>query len=188
MTNPNKTDRHAKGVNIVDLVRRIKTFRRQHPSVKLSPAAEAVLLEYITPTKWYPLEVFHELVDFMYKKNLGSSADKAIEVGMAGGRAALEGFHKVYITKGDPAASVNAMRHGWRTYFDFGELEVKLEGDHTAYFTLKDYPDIPQVHGLLVIGWDMAAAQVAGAKKVTYEILESPWRGGSCLRYRIDFQ
>lgn len=187
MTNPNKTDRHAKGVNIIDLVKRIKNYRRQHPLVKMSPAAEALLLERVTANKWYPLELFHELLDFMYKKTLGSSVDKAIEIGIAGGRAALEGFHKVYISKGDPKASVQAMRHGWRAYFDFGELDVTVEGDHTAYFTLKDYPDMPQIHALLVIGWDMAAAQLAGAKKVTYEIQESPWRGGSSLRYRIDF-
>jgi hypothetical protein len=187
MTNPNKTDRHAKGVNLVDLVKLIKKYRKEHPLVKMSPAAEALLTEYVTPNKWYPLELFHEMTDFAFKKILGSSADKALEMGITGGRAALEGFHKVYITKGDPAATVKAMRHGWRAYFDFGDLDVTIEGEHTGYFTLKDYPDIPQVHGLLVIGWDIAAAQLAGAKKVNYEIQESPWRGGSSLRYRIDF-
>jgi hypothetical protein len=187
MTNPNKTDRHAKGVNLVDLIKIIKNYRKQNPFTKMSPATEALFSEYITPNKWYPVDVLHELLEFTFKNILGSRLDKALEMGITGGRVALEGFHKVYVTKGDPTATLKAMRHGWRAYFDFGELDVTTEGDHTAYFTLKDYPDIPPFHAMMVIGWDMVSAQLAGSNKVTHEILESPWRGGTSLRYRIDY-
>jgi hypothetical protein len=37
----------------------------------------------------------------------------------------------------------------------------------------------------MIIGWDIAAAEAAGAQNVKHEILEKPWQGDSRFEYLV---
>lgn len=178
-------NRSLKGTSVADLVKTLRIYRRTHPIEGLSPAAEALLEQRILVNGWYPLEAFLELLDFTYRELLGSNEKATFELGLRGGERILSGPHKGFIQKGDPAASVMAMRHTWRVYFDFGELTGELVDEHTVEFTVKGYPDVTAPHAIVTAAWGAAAAKLAGAQETECEFIERPWEGGECLRYRV---
>ena len=83
--------------------------------------------------------------------------------GVSGGLVVLKEFHKVFVKEGDPISTLIAMRHSWHTDFDFGDHQTTRLDDHTVLFTVTDYPDMNAAHGHMIIGWDIAAAKLAGA-------------------------
>ncbi len=180
------TQRHAKGVNLIHLVKMLKIYRRQRPLTGLSADAEALLGEHILATKWYRHELFLELLEVTFRQILNGDEEKAVAAGITGGRLVLQDIHKAFVQQGDPIGSVMAMRHTWPTYFDFADIKADLAGNDSVRFAVAGYPDIPMVHALTTIGWGIAAARLAGAKRAGYLVEDRPWEGAPMFRYRID--
>lgn len=186
MAEPEETERQSKGLNLIELVKTLRAYRRKHPLVGLSPGAEALLNERILINKWYSFEAFLEIMRLFYRLLLASNPENALNAGIVGGLASLEDAHRAFVVKGDPTASLYAMRHVWGTLFNFGELDAKVVDEKSVRFTVIDYPDVPEVHAMMIIGWDIASAQLAGAKDVTYVIEKRPWQGDPNLVYLIN--
>jgi hypothetical protein len=176
----------VKGTNLIGLVKILKNHRKQHPFV-VSMVAEALLAEHIILTNWYPYEVHSELIWLTFREILQSKAESALGMGIVGGTHALETHHRVFITKGDPAASVLAMERTWHAYFDFGELSTEKEDPNTVRFELNGFADVSLPHAMMIIGWHVAAARVAGSPDARHEVLAAPWNGAPRLIHRIHF-
>lgn len=177
--------RKAKGTNLVQLVPLLKKTRHKQPLGTLSPSAEELLEERILDHVWYPHAPFLELLDVMWRIVLGKSEAHALQAGIVGGKAVLQGTHNTFILPNDPIGSAYAMRHSWRTYFNFGELKAEIDTERTVTLTLSGYADVPRVHAGMILGWAIAAAQLGGAPKATGEFLDKPWESGRKLRYRV---
>jgi len=171
--------RRAKGVGFVELVKLLKGYRREHSLGSLSQEAENLLEQHVLPTEWYPFFGVRELIEVSYRLVLGQSADAALQVGIAGGCNALRSYHKNFVRPDDPLASILAMRHSWRLYFDFARLSARLDGERAVRFVLEGYADMTVAHGMMIIGWHRAAGLVAGAETTTGVILEAPWSHSS---------
>lgn len=179
--------RRVKGVNVIGLVKLINGLRKKRPVRAISPAVEALLAEHVLISDWYPFEPFIELVGLVYREILARSESGARQMGVVGGQAALSDFHKQFVKLGDPMASLIAMRHTWRAYFDFGELTTEPNGTRGVRFVVSGYPDMPASHGQMIVGWHVAAAIVAGAPDAKSEVVESPWLGGVTLEHHVTF-
>jgi hypothetical protein len=179
------TKRHAKGILLIGIVKPLRFLRRQRPLKGLSPVTEAFLEERVLPHQWYEFDIFKELLNVLFREVLSSNDEYALRSGIEGGKMSLTTIHQAFVKDGDPMGSLLSMRHIWRTYFDFGTHKAEKISDRSVRFTLADFPDMLAVHGMMTIGWDIAAAQVAGAKDVKHEILEAPWRGNPRLTYLI---
>lgn len=177
--------RLAKGINLSQLVAALRKHRRHRPLGAISPAAQRLLEDRILDSAWYPHEPFLELLAVMYREMLGSREDYALAAGISGGKVALLGAHKTFVSEGDPVASVLAMRHSWRSYFNFGALTAAQQNDHVVTLMLTGYPDVPPVHAGMIVGWAVAAAQLGGAPGSVGEILERPRIAGDSLHYRV---
>ncbi|MFW5875475.1 MAG: hypothetical protein ACOCXM_01935 [Myxococcota bacterium] len=178
--------RRAKGTALIQLVKLLRAHRRKHPLRGLSPEAENLVEQHILPNEWYPLGPLREMMEFVHRDLLGSNEEATLQAGVTGGKVLLTGPHKGFIQPGDPAASVFAMRHIWRAYYDFGELTGEMiEGESAVRFTLREYPDVTASHALMIAGWGVAAALVAGAADAGAEILARPWEGDPELVYRV---
>lgn len=177
--------RYAKGTNLSQLVPLLKKRRRARTFGPLSPSAERLLEERILDHAWYAHAPFLELLRVLYREVLGSNEENAISMGIAGGRVSLLGVHKTFVIAGDPIGSAMAMRHSWRAYFNFADLKATRDNDNRVTLTLTGYSDVPAVHGGLIAGWAVAAAQLAGAQEARGEIVEKPWETGGKLVYRV---
>jgi hypothetical protein len=177
----------VKGINLLGLVKVLRSVRKKRPLAGLSPAAELMLGEQILVSDWYPYSVFIELMEVTFREVLRRDEDHAREMGIAGGRQAVAGLHRQFVKPGDPGASLLAMRLAWRVYFDFGELTAHRDGPNAVRFVTVGYRDMPPVHGQMIVGWHMGTALEAGAVQVDYEIIEAPWRGAFRLEHRISY-
>jgi hypothetical protein len=177
MVHTPRDDRHVKGINLVGLVKLLRVYRRQKPIRGLSPGAMALLDDRILVSSWYPLQHHWELLGFMYREMLGSDPEHALAMGLAGGKETWKGTHRVFVSERGAISALNSMGPAWRSYFDFGELDVDVEDEHTVRFTVRDYADCPVAHGMTIAGWHLAAAQLAGSPKATIEVLDKPWAG-----------
>lgn len=180
--------RRAKGTALIQLVKLLRAHRRKHPLPGLSPEAEEFLDQHLLPNEWYPLEPFREMMDVVHRELLGSNEEATVQAGVAGGKVLLTGPHKAFVRPGDPAASVFAMRHIWRAYYDFGEHTGEMVEGSAVRFTLNEYPDVTAAHALMIAGWTVAAALVAGAADAGAEILARPWKGDPELVYRVHWR
>jgi hypothetical protein len=187
MTGRSSPARHAKGTNLIELIKALKVYQRTRPLDGLSPAAQSMLDTRVLVSDWYPIEPFLELLTVLYERLLGRVPERAQHLGITGGTLALQSTYRAYIREGDPAASVLAMRHIWRAFFDFGELKANLEADDSVRFVLTGYPDMPPVHAAIVTAWSVAAARLAGSEKAEVAIVEAPWDGTDRLVYRTTF-
>ena len=179
--------RRAKGTNLSQLVPFLRKRRKARPFAPLSPAAEKLMEERIIESRWYPFDPFVELLRIVDKEVLRGSEELALGMGVVGGKQALLGTHKAFVTVGDPLGSAMAMRHSWRAYFDFGELRAVADNDRQVTLTLTGYSDVIMVHGGMIAGWGAAAAQLAGAADAKATLLEKPWEGAPRMVYRVTF-
>jgi len=157
----------------------LKSHRREHGLEALSEEAEGLLDQRLLPTEWYPFAGVRELIQAAYRHLLGESEQAALKMGIAGGSYALSTYHKNFVKPNDPLASILAMRHTWKLYFDFAELTAALDGERAVRFVLEGYPDMTAAHGQMIVGWHRAAGLVAGAERTRGVIVESPWRHAS---------
>jgi hypothetical protein len=175
----------AKGTNLMELVPFLRVSRKQRNLPALGAAGEALLQQRILPTQWYPHDAFIELIQYAFDHILNRSEQAAYDMGATGGRAQLTGAHKALLQQGDPRGSVLAMRHAWRMNFNFGQLTAESDAS-SVLFTLSGYEDVSPAHGLMIAGWGIGAARMAGASHARAEVLKRPWSGASQLVYRVD--
>lgn len=177
--------RHVKGSNVIDLVKFAKRLAKSVALPALSPAAGRLMEERLLPSGWYALEPFAELLSAVDTAILEGDEERALGLGITAGLAALDGPARLYVKPRDPVGTVLAMRHAWRARHDFGVLAARLDGEGAVLFELTEYADINMVHALTTAGWGVAGARAVGAAASRVEVLERPWRGGTCFRYRI---
>ena len=178
--------RLVKGTGCVDIVKIVRHARKQRTYPPFGDAAEALLEERVLPTGWYSHEGFLQLIEFAFVELLGASEQKAWEMGAAGGRAQLQGPHKVFVDSDDPLAAAWSMRHAWRLNFNFGEIRVERD-ERSFLYALHGYADVPPSHAFMIAGWTWAAFQLSGASYVVREIVERPWQGAACFSWRLSF-
>lgn len=189
MGSRDELERKAKGINLVELVKFIRSLRKKRTfRTPLSGQAEALLSMQVLPISWYSHAAFLELVELVYREVLERDEEKTYAMGIAGGRIALTGPHRAFIDPNSVARSVLAMRHVWRACFNFGELNAQLEDEQTVLFRLTGYEDVTPAHAFMTAGWGAAAAFVAGASSARAQVLDKPWKGAKDLTYRVSFE
>lgn len=180
-------DRKAKGANFASLVRALKAHRKKSPLGPMPSDAKAMLEnERILDSAWYPHQPLVELLRVLYRDLLGSNDALTLKTGIMEGKNALQTWHTMFVMENDPIGSALAMRHSWRTYFNFGELKAEQTSPSEVTLTLNGYPDVQVFHANMILGWAIAAAQLGGAPKATGELIEKPWlTGARTLVYRV---
>lgn len=178
-------ERHVKGGALIDLVKFLKNYEKTRALPALSAPTRGLFTTRLMASRWYPLGCLHELLATLDPLVLRNDETRTLEMGAAGG-STLRGVFKAYVVEGDALSSVLAMRHSWRSQCDFGVLSVSAVDDKTVLFQIDDYPDMPMVHGLMTAGWGLGAARAAGAHGARCVVLDRPWDGARCFRYRFD--
>ncbi len=179
-------ERLTKGINLLGLVKSLNGYRYHSSIEALAPASRALLDERIIVSNWYPLERLWEMLEFTYDRMLGRDPERAVEMGRRGGVRIWGSAHRIFI-RDEPLETLRVTsEHGWSGYFNFGRLDLRvIEGESAVEFVLGDYPDVPEAHGMGIIGWHIAAAQLSGAAKARGELVRAPWLGDPEQVHRI---
>ncbi|HVU00546.1 MAG TPA: DUF2378 family protein [Polyangiaceae bacterium] len=182
---PPRDGRKSKGVNLVGLVKALRAYRKGRPLPAMSPEAEALLGDHILASEWYPLRTHLEILEIAYRVLAGSRPENALQMGVTGGKAIWTSTHRGVLEGRNAVRALESMPAVWRTYFNFGSLDVEVTDPTTVRFTVQDYPDVPVYHGMTIAGWHLAVALVSGATDATVEIVERPWAGGTSTQVHV---
>lgn len=182
MQEPSRAERKAKGVNLLGLVKLLRSHRHTQPLTGLAPELEHLVDQRILMTDWYPLEQLWGLLEFTYRNILNEDPKAAIAMGVAGGTEMWTKTHRAFLASDDPCYSLRQMKPAWHSYFNFGMLDVERVDDCTMRFRIRDYPDLPVYHGLTIGGWHVAAAQVGGWPDARLELAQGPWESDAIVQ------
>jgi len=187
-TQPNRSvtqkKRHAKGVNLIDLVKLLKIARREGRLGELSAEDAALLDERVLVSDWYPIESFWRLLELAHERVLNGSDDMTVMLGVAGATNVMGSVHAAYVSKEGIDRAARRFERGWASYFDFGSVKVTHSGG-VVRFTIQGYPDIPRIHALTTLGWLRATFTLVGLEPVRSVIVAAPWAGADELVYEL---
>lgn len=176
--------RHAKGTNLVLLVKLAQSGVEAGQLDGLSDEARRLLDEQILISEWYPFEPFEELLCAVHEQMLGGSDEAAMRMGEANASEMLLGVHKLFLTKGDPLRTMKGLAQIWGSYFDFGEVTVEAAGERAADLAVDGYSGMTRCHGLVLAGWGRTAIGLSGADVEDLTITHAPWDGAERLQVR----
>jgi len=171
--------RLAKGVNFIELVKLLRVARREGRLPGLTVAESALLDERILVSSWYPIETLWRWLELCHEL-FGASDEAAIHMGRIGGERVLSSVHSSFLKPDDLERGLRTTERAWPSYFDFGSVEAKLYGN-AIRITIHDYPDIPRVHGLCMLGWFEAAVLLNDYEQSYAKIVAEPWSGDPAL-------
>lgn len=164
-------DRSVKGVYLQGLIEQLKTWQHQTgvekiPDLDLDEETQQRLFENcIMSSSWYKLENFWRVLESVFQLIYGGTTDGLQKMGFDGAKSTAKGPQRFLIKKGDPWRTLDSLPLYWNLSYNFGQVSV--ERDKSDYIvTLKDYPDIPQVHALLHVGYVRHILMLAGAQGV----------------------
>lgn len=186
-TNEQTDNRLEKGAGVLGLAKLLRAYGRTRPLAGLADETIALLQERVLVSKWYPLRLVWDMLDFTYTHMLERSPTKAIELGVAGGHEQWTGTHRILL-RDEPIAGLLGMAPSWDAYFNFGELVVEPElSKRAVVFIIQGYPDAPEAHSLTIAGWHLAAARLCGAPTAQVDLLRQPYLGDKEIVHRISW-
>ena len=179
-------ERQVKGLNVVELVKLLKKVVRTQALEGLSSQTQELLEARIIPGAWYPMDFFLEVLVYVHERVWDGSEAAAWRMAERASRDILDGPYRGSIRKGDPIGSLEAQSRLWSRYFSFGALTAEKEAGG-AKATVTGYSDMPMCHGVIIRHWGEKVVKEAGARAVTSEWLECPWKGHDQFVFRVEF-
>jgi hypothetical protein len=170
-------------VNFIELVKLLRVARREGRLPGLTADEYALLDERILVSSWYPIETLWRWLELCHEL-FGATDEAAIQMGRIGGERVLSGVHSSFIKPDDLERGLKTVERAWSSYFDFGTIQAKLVSD-VIRITIHDYPDIPRVHGLCMLGWYEAAVLLNEYEQRYARIVAEPWSGAPALVLEI---
>lgn len=179
---PKPTQRRAKGITIIPLLRHLHMSLRSGKKLALTARDEALLGQRLIVSDWYPFAIWMRLIE-LQAEVADHDLTVAVELGRQGALELIGSVHRSFVSVGDPGRTLRALSRMWSRYFDFGEVDVADRGTDGAVITLVGYSDMPPWYAHMVAGWIVGLVELAGAKVATHTIEEFPWKDDG--RYRL---
>lgn len=142
----------------------------------------------ILATAWFPFDL-GKLLDKAIVDVLGKGSSAVFEdLGAKSAQKNLNGIHKTFLTPGDPQAFMNKAATIYRYYYDTGRREYRQTGASSGVVTTFEAETFSLPDCLTVIGWYKEALRMCGAKEVSTVEEECRASGGTCCRYRFEWE
>ncbi len=142
----------------------------------------------ILATGWYEFELGKRLDDAIVGVLGGGSDEVFEELGAKSARKNLGGIHRLFLSPGDPQALMAKAGVIYRQYYDTGRREYSQTGPVSGVLTTHGAETYSHPDCLTVIGWYKEALRMCGAREITAVEEECRANGGTCCRYRFEWQ
>lgn len=180
--------KHIKGLDVVQLVRAMRFWRKANPD-KAIPNLRPDDLKYlqherIVPTAWYPLDLWVRYLYAVHHVAMGGTYEGMVEMGRMSGQATFTGPHQAYVKPGNPLETIRTVVRHMGSHHDFGEWAVEGVPNGAVVHVL-GYEDMCELHGTLYIGWFEVLVELSAAKIRDARILRAPWKGDPAYKLEI---
>lgn len=154
----------------------------------LPKETRGTLRDLVITAKWYPFEVGDQLDKAIVEVLGGGDTTIFEEIGAKSAKRSLTKVHKSFLTPGDPQAFMKKADMIYKFYYDTGYREYKETGPGSGVITTYEAETYSVPDCLTVIGWYREALRMCGARNVRIVEEECRARGGTCCRYRVEWE
>jgi uncharacterized protein (TIGR02265 family) len=159
-----------------------------HVLESMSEEDRRLLGDMIVTAKWYPFEM-GERLDRAIVEELGGGDESIFEdIGVKSAKRSLLKVHKSFLTPGDPQAFMRKADMIYKFYYDTGYREYSETGPTSGVLSTYEAETFSAADCLTVLGWYKEALRMCGAKKVQAVEEECRAKGGTCCRYRFNWE
>ncbi len=153
-------------VNIREIVRRKGEEVEQAVLAKLSPEA-AQIYQTTMPTKKIPIEiavqVYEAAASVLYPGNPWGKQ----ELARLNARKDITGIYRIILQIVNTPMVIKKASQLWKLYHEKGQAFAEKSGeDKVIYFTVEDYPELPQTFREILCGYIQGLAELTGAKNI----------------------
>ena len=138
--------------------------------------------------QWYPFEIGERLDKAIVNVLGGGKQEIFEELGAKSAQRSLAREHRAFLTPGDPQSFMRKTNIIYRFYYDTGYREYKETGPNSGVMTTYEAETYSVPDCLTVIGWYKEALKLCGARQVEAVEEECRAKGGSCCRYRFQWE
>jgi hypothetical protein len=150
----------VKGVSIVGMIKFMKKYSEDLlPKVKnaLPPESAKYLDEHILATKWYPYQLFVDMLLALDRILGKGDLEFCVEQGRLSARHDVASIYKIFLMFINTKMLVAKAMTMWNSYFDTGKVEVSSYADsgsdkHLAV-VISGFPGMDMAHIKNVMGW-----------------------------------
>ena len=184
-------ERKIRGFDMIDLVKAVKKWREANPDKEVPGLLDednAFLCgERIMPTAWYPLEQWFRWLKAVHQIVYGGTQDGAEQMGYVASMYIHSGPLTGVIKHKDIPRTVDALDRNLNRHHTFGEWTWERTSETTCEILIRDYLDMPFVHGHLLSGWFRAIVGLCELSLTKAEVTAAPWDGDAEYRLCLEW-
>lgn len=176
---------NVKGSVFINLVKAIKHDKSSVFNQYLTDKDRALLASKIFPSGWYPFETYEHCITAIFEAVARRNPEVAKDWGRAECKVAMTGIYSSFVDRQDPTTFIHEYGMVHKRFYDFGKVEVTVEGKNQVLFKLIDFNThcLPLYH--FIQGWMEQGLELCGAKNVKFVYLSKSWEGHPDTSIRI---
>ncbi len=147
-----------------------------------SPALRPVLVNGVAMARWYPFEVFIELIELVDRLFGKGDLGLVRELARFGADANLKTVYRLFYKVGTVRWILGRAARLWGAHYDSGELVVVDDRPGRAVLEIVAFATPHRIHCMSVACWCERSIEISGGKDVGIEETECRAKGGErCL-------
>ena len=167
---------NIKGSLFIRLVKIIKSEKSGAYDKYLTDKDREIISQKIINGSWYPFETYKHCITALFEVVGKKNPETAKEWGRQECQAAMTTIYKAYIS-GDPMSFLKRYGVIHKSFHDFGDIDVLVEGESQATFKISNFDAKCVPFYYLLQGWLERGMELCGAKNITCAFLTKSWEG-----------
>ena len=178
----------VKGSMLMFVVKGVRAAGVEHFEPLLTDEDRGFLNQRILPINWYPFENYKRLFDSLVAVVARGNTRTVRKWGRDYGSTILEGVYRSVISPGNPFRSLKNYEQRFRSFYDFGVLEVSETGPGAAKLEIRSFDPSWEAIYEMIYGWLERTVELAGGKNPRIEFVARSWAGDPSTIYSVSWK
>jgi hypothetical protein len=168
---------NVKGSILIQIVKTIKTDKSGIYDTYLTNKDREIISERVLSNIWYPFETYKHCLNAIFEIIAKNDLEVAKEWGRTSCQALADNIFAFLVEGRDPLSFFKKYKFIHQSFYDFGKLEIFVEGKNQAVYKLSDFDAqfLPLYY--IIQGWLERGLELCGAKNIKCEFLTKAWEG-----------
>lgn len=168
---------NIKGSVVIPVVKAIKSDKSGVFDKYLTDKDREIISQKILPSIWYPFETYKHCINAVFDVYAKKNPDVLREWGRNFAQEAMTTIYTPYVKGRDPLVFLNKYEMIYKSFLDFGMVEVIPEKDKQVLFKLHNLDPECVPFFYLLQGWLERGMELCGANNIKLEFISKSWEG-----------
>jgi hypothetical protein len=175
----------VKGSIFIEFVKAIRANKTGVFDKYLTDEDREIISQRIMPNIWYPYETFKHCLWAFFEVMANKNLETIKGWGRLYSELVMPKIYAAILRTDDPLSFIKRVGVFERNFFDFGRVEMVLERNTQAVYTVTDLdPQFAPIQYML-FGWIERIMELCGAKNLRCTTLTKSWEGAANTSVRL---